>query len=65
MMGFTNQVIRQFVGKASPVGFEGLDYGNKSLDAHVLNNGIKKMDDAEKRAFAEKRLSESETAKVV
>ena len=64
VMGPTNEVLRQFVGKAALLGFGSLDYWNKSINERVLNNEIKKMDEAEKRAFAEKLLAELQPAKV-
>ena len=64
VMGPTNEVLRQFVGKASLLGFGALDYWNKSINERVLNNEIKKMSEAEKRAFAEKLLADVAPAKV-
>ena len=58
-MGPTNEVLRQFVGKASLLGFESLDYWNTSINERVLNNEIKKMDADGKRALAERLLAEA------
>jgi len=62
VMGPTNEVLRQFVGKAALLGFQSLDYWNQSINERVLNNELKKLDAAGKRALAEKRLKEA-TAK--
>jgi alkylation response protein AidB-like acyl-CoA dehydrogenase len=59
VMGPTNEVLRQFVGKASLLGFESLDYWNTSINERVLNNEIKKMDADGKRALAERLLAEA------
>ncbi len=59
VMGPTNEVLRQFVGKASLLGFGSLDYWNQSLNERVLNNEVKKMSATEKKAFAEKLLAEA------
>jgi alkylation response protein AidB-like acyl-CoA dehydrogenase len=59
VMGPTNEVLRQFVGKAALLGFESLDYWNTSINERVLNNEIKKMDAGAKRALAERLLAES------
>jgi len=59
VMGPTNEVLRQFVGKASLLGFESLDYWNTSINERVLNNEIKKMDAGTKRALAERLLAEA------
>ena len=59
VMGPTNEVLRQFVGKASLLGFESLDYWNTSINERVLNNEIKKMDASAKRALAERLLGET------
>jgi alkylation response protein AidB-like acyl-CoA dehydrogenase len=62
VMGPTNEVLRQFVGKAALLGFQSLDYWNQSINERVLNNELKKLDAAGKRALAERLLKES-TAK--
>ena len=59
VMGPTNEVLRQFVGKAALLGFGALDYWNQSINERVLNNEIKKMSAAEKQALAEKLLGEA------
>jgi alkylation response protein AidB-like acyl-CoA dehydrogenase len=60
VMGPTNEVLRQFVGKASLLGFGAIDYWNQSLNERVLQNEVKKMSAKEKKAFAEKLLSETQ-----
>jgi hypothetical protein len=57
VMGPTNEVLRQFVGKAVLLGFEALDYWNQSYNRRVVENEIKKLDPAAKRELA-KELSE-------
>jgi alkylation response protein AidB-like acyl-CoA dehydrogenase len=59
VMGPTNEVLRQFVGKASLLGFGALDYWNQAINERVLNNEVKKMSAKEKIAFAEKLLAET------
>jgi len=58
-MGPTNEVLRQFVGKASLLGFQSLDYWNQSVNERVLNNEIKKLDPVAKRKLAEQLMSEA------
>jgi hypothetical protein len=55
-MGPTNEVLRQLVGKMALLGVESLDYWNQTINRRVLNNELKKMDAAEKRALAERLL---------
>jgi alkylation response protein AidB-like acyl-CoA dehydrogenase len=59
VMGPTNEVLRQFVGKASLLGFGSLDYWNQSINERLLNNEVKKMTAGEKKAFAEKLLADA------
>ena len=49
VMGPTNEVLRQFVGKACLLGFESLDYWNQVVNENVLKNEIKKLDAEGKR----------------
>lgn len=49
IMGPTNEVLRQFVGKWALLGIESLDYWNQSVNERLLHNEIKKLDDAGKR----------------
>ncbi|MEZ5923415.1 MAG: acyl-CoA dehydrogenase family protein [Hyphomicrobiaceae bacterium] len=58
VMGPTNEVLRQFVGKFALLGIDSLDYWNKSINERMLNNEIKKMDRDQKRALAEKLLKD-------
>ena len=58
-MGPTNEVLRQFVGKASLLGFGSLDYWNQSVNERLLNNELRKMDKQAKRSLAEKLLAET------
>ncbi len=60
VMGPTNEVLRQFVGKAVLLGFDSLDYWNQSVNERVLHNEIKKMDAAAKSVLAQKLLAEAE-----
>lgn len=62
VMGPTNEVLRQFVGKYALLGIESLDYWNQSVNERVLNNELKKLDATGKRALAEKLLSEAKGA---
>ncbi|HXQ42755.1 MAG TPA: acyl-CoA dehydrogenase family protein [Candidatus Udaeobacter sp.] len=63
VMGPTNEVLRQFVGKASLLGFPSLDYWNQAVNERVLQNEIKKLDPAGKKALAEKLLQEAGKSK--
>jgi alkylation response protein AidB-like acyl-CoA dehydrogenase len=58
VMGPTNEVLRQFIGKASLLGFGVLDYWNQSVNERVLHNELKKMDRKAKQDLAEKLLAE-------
>ncbi len=58
LMGPTNEVLRQFVGKWALLGFDSLDYWNQSVNARVMHNEIKKLDDDGKRALIEKLQAE-------
>ncbi|HSD35810.1 MAG TPA: acyl-CoA dehydrogenase family protein [Alphaproteobacteria bacterium] len=61
VMGPTNEVLRQFVGKMALLGIGSLDYWNQSLNERVLNNELKKMDKTAKLALAKKLMAEAET----
>ncbi|MDF2765331.1 MAG: acyl-CoA dehydrogenase domain protein [Rhodospirillales bacterium] len=61
VMGPTNEVLRQFVGKMALLGIGSLDYWNQSLNERVLNNELKKMDKSAKLALAKKLMAEAET----
>lgn len=60
VMGPTNEVLRQFVGKAVLLGFDSLDYWNQSINERAIQNETKKMDAAAKRSLAERLLAEAE-----
>jgi alkylation response protein AidB-like acyl-CoA dehydrogenase len=60
VMGPTNEVLRQFVGKSALLGFESLDYWNQAINERVLNNELKKLDAAGKRKLAEKLIAEAQ-----
>ena len=60
VMGPTNEVLRQFVGKAVLLGFESLDYWNQTVNERLLHNELKKLDKNAKRQLAERLLSETE-----
>jgi alkylation response protein AidB-like acyl-CoA dehydrogenase len=62
VMGPTNEVLRQFVGKAVLLGFESLDYWNQSYNRRAVENEVKKLDAAGKRELAEKLLAEAAEA---
>src|SRR3546814_16211343 len=59
VMGPTNEVLRQFVGKSALLGFASLDYWNQAVNERVLNNEIKKLDATAQRKLAEQLLSEA------
>ena len=54
VMGPTNEVLRQFVGKAALLGIESLDYWNLTINRRAFENGLKKLDAEAKRELAEK-----------
>jgi alkylation response protein AidB-like acyl-CoA dehydrogenase len=60
VMGPTNEVLRQFVGKAVLLGFDALDYRNQTYNRRVVENEVKKLDPAAKRELAEQLLSQAE-----
>jgi len=60
VMGPTNEVLRQFVGKAVLLGFESLDYWNQSYNRRAVENEVKKLDAAGKRELAEQLVAEAE-----
>ena len=60
VMGPTNEVLRQFVGKAVLLGFDALDYWNQTYNRRAVENEIKKLDAGGKRELAEQLLSEAE-----
>ena len=56
VMGPSNEVLRQFVGKAALLGFDALDYWNQVPNERVLHNEVKKLDAAGRRQLAEQLL---------
>jgi alkylation response protein AidB-like acyl-CoA dehydrogenase len=58
VMGPTNEVLRQFVGKAVLLGFDALDYWNQTYNRRAVENEIKKLDDDGKRKLAEELLAQ-------
>jgi alkylation response protein AidB-like acyl-CoA dehydrogenase len=60
VMGPTNEVLRQFVGKAVLLGFESLDYWNQTYNRRAVENELKKLDAKGKRDLAEQLLAEAE-----
>jgi alkylation response protein AidB-like acyl-CoA dehydrogenase len=60
VMGPTNEVLRQFVGKAVLLGFESLDYWNQSYNRRSVENEVKKLDAAGKRELAEQLLGQAD-----
>lgn len=59
VMGPTNEVLRQFVGKLALLGMESLDYWNQVVNDRVLHNEVKKLDAEGKRQLAEQLLREA------
>jgi alkylation response protein AidB-like acyl-CoA dehydrogenase len=59
VMGPSNEILRQFVGKASLLGFPSLDYWNQAVNERAISNEVKKMDAEQKRALAERLLAEA------
>ena len=62
VMGPTNEVLRQFVGKTALLGIESLDYWNQVVNVRAMHNEIKKLTAEEKRELASKLLAEAEAA---
>ena len=62
VMGPTNEVLRQFVGKAALLGFEVLDYWNQTYNRRAVENEVRKLDDEGKRKLAEELLAQVEKA---
>lgn len=60
VMGPTNEVLRQFVGKATLLGFESLDYWNQTYNNRAVENEIKKLDSEGKRELAAELLEQAE-----
>jgi len=62
VMGPTNEVLRQFVGKAVLLGFDSLDYWNQTYNRRAVENELKKLDAEGKRKLAEELMTEVEKA---
>ena len=62
VMGPTNEVLRQFIGKTALLGMESLDYWNQVINERALHNELKKLSPEEKRALAERLVAEAEQA---
>ena len=60
VMGPTNEVLRQFVGKAVLLGFESLDYWNQAYNRRSVENEVKKLDAKGKRSLAEQLLEQAD-----
>ena len=59
VMGPTNEVLRQFVGKAVLLGFDALDYWNQSYNRRAVENEVKKLDADGKRELAEQLMAQA------
>jgi alkylation response protein AidB-like acyl-CoA dehydrogenase len=59
VMGPTNEVLRQFVGKTALLGIESLDYWNVVVNERALNNELKKLTPDQKRELAERLSAEA------
>ena len=57
VMGPTNEVLRQFVGKTALLGMESLDYWNVSINERALNNELKKFLADQKCELAERLIA--------
>jgi alkylation response protein AidB-like acyl-CoA dehydrogenase len=60
VMGPTNEVLRQFVGKTALLGMDSLDYWNQVVNWRAITNETKKLSPDEKREFAQRLLSEAD-----
>ncbi len=60
VMGPTNEVLRQFVGKAVLLGFDSLDYWNQNVNQRAIDNEVKKLNASGKRALADRLLAEAD-----
>ncbi len=58
VMGPTNEVLRQFVGKAVLLGFDAIDYWNQSYNPRLVENEVRKLDAKGKRGLAEQLLAQ-------
>jgi alkylation response protein AidB-like acyl-CoA dehydrogenase len=60
VMGPTNEVLRQFVGKTALLGMESLDYWNQVVNERAMHNEIKKLSADQKRELAERLIAEAD-----
>jgi len=60
VMGPTNEVLRQFVGKAVLLGFDVLDYWNQTYNRRVVENEVKKLDASAKRDLAKELMEQAD-----
>ncbi|KAJ7375928.1 hypothetical protein OS493_037993 [Desmophyllum pertusum] len=58
VMGPSNEVLRQFVGKSSLFGLESLDLWSQSSDRSSLNTELLKLGDEEKMEIAQRLMRE-------
>lgn len=62
VMGPSNEVLRQFVGRSVLLGADAVDYWNRSVDERALRAETGKLDPAGKRALAARLLAEADAA---
>jgi alkylation response protein AidB-like acyl-CoA dehydrogenase len=62
VMGPTNEVLRQFIGKYALLGIDSLDYWNQRVNERVLHNELKKLDAAGKRRLMDSLAAELQQA---
>jgi hypothetical protein len=59
VMGPTSEVLRQFVGQATTLGFGVLDHWNQHVNERAIASETKQLDAKGKRALAEKLLAQA------
>jgi hypothetical protein len=59
VMGPTNEVLRQFVGKTALLGMASLDYWNQVINQRAVDNELKKFTPEQKKELAERLLAEA------
>jgi alkylation response protein AidB-like acyl-CoA dehydrogenase len=59
VMGPTNEVLRQFVGKTALLGMESLDYWNQVINQRAVDNELKKFTPEQKKELAARLLAEA------
>jgi alkylation response protein AidB-like acyl-CoA dehydrogenase len=60
VMGPTNEVLRQFVGKTALLGIESLDYWNQVVNQRAMHNELKKLSADQKRELAAQLMAEAD-----